>query len=144
MDAHGDLESALACSADFPVCRIADFPVGRTQERERRGHTSKGVVLRAVRRLENRRYGRLKTCATEDRFMESLQSQKMVVHWDHEPQICKLLEINETIPRFMESPDDLPITLWDLEPGRDALRHVLRGYSEAATQHRPTRFIGSL
>ena len=56
--------------------------------------------------------------------MESLQSQKMVVHWDHEPQICKLLEINETILRFMESPPDLPITLWDLEPGRAA---VLRG-----------------
>ena len=38
----------------------------------------------------------------------------------------------------MESPDDLPITLWDLEPGRAA---VLR--SPDARQRVPTRFMES-
>ena len=61
---------ALRCarSADFPVCRIADFPVGRAREGKRRVQISGAIVFRTVRRLENRRYGRLKTCATGFRF----------------------------------------------------------------------------
>jgi len=54
-------------------------------------------------------------------FMESPQSPNMVVHWNHERKICKLLEINETIPRFMESPDPQRIGApWDHELSRRA------------------------
>jgi hypothetical protein len=42
---------------------------------------------------------------------------------------------------FLESPDDFPVTLWALEPGRDALPRVRRIFGEAATPRGPAGFV---
>src|SRR5213083_1255822 len=74
----------------------------------------------AVRRsnappISNRRYGRLATCATEQRFMGSLHAF-FVAHWDQEPEIRKLFGIKPSVFRFMESLHVIFGAHWDHEP----------------------------
>src|SRR5213083_2422500 len=86
----------------------------------------------AVRRsnaspISNRRYGRLATCATEQRFMESLHDFD-AAHWDHEPLTAwspgfsrpKPFEPPKggtpNQPRFMASLHAFFVAHWDQEP----------------------------
>jgi len=65
--AHWDHEPGQNCSADIPVCRIAGFPTCAVLEASKR--------VRAFERSADRNVGDTagsKTCATSQRFMESL------------------------------------------------------------------------
>ena len=55
------------CSAGFPTCRGADFPVGNAPERLAR------LGLLTVRRLENLRYGRLESLRYARQLLSLMQ-----------------------------------------------------------------------
>ena len=57
----GAVGASAARSADFPACRIADFPVGRPPGHQTPPPTPGAFGLAALRRLEKLRYGRLES-----------------------------------------------------------------------------------